>query len=432
MANSNASLFQNWQRTPTPISMPGYTTLKNTAAISASNKALGGAGVKYQPSGGGTAATTTSNNAALSAALASQNQASTPASGIGYTYTPTSTPVSAYTPQAYQVNLPSIDWSFNPSSDQRSAWNTQATATAAQEIDPQLLAIKAALDAYMVQGQNQRNELNPRYTNQSLAIANIIQNSVKQGAVDSAIRRGAENSGWLPSALMQAGQLETQQRGDVETQRNSDLSQLAALEAAQSQAAGEQNTMLEGLRGKRITSALADLENAAWQRDLQTKESQWNSALGGEQIRASAYGSNAQNELAGYQTQASVAQAEQDRALQAALAEQEQANTEWNQNYTTSQDNYQRALQAAQLAQKGVTSDPYANLVPVTINGKTVYVSASLANEMNQQNRPATETAAEKLQRIAAEDALAQYLRDKAKAQGNSGYGSSASDFQLQ
>jgi len=300
----------------------------------------------------------TNDNAALSAALTTQDQGASN-KGLNYTYTPpASTPATTYVPQAYQVNLPNIDWSFNPTSEQRNTWNTQATATAAQEIDPQLLAIKAALDAYLVQGQNQRNELNPRYTNQSLAIANIIQNSVKQDAIDNAIRRGAETSGWLPSALMQAGQLETQQRSDVEAQRNQDLAQLAALEAAQTQAAGEQNTALEKLRGQRITSALADLENAAWQRDLAQKQNTWNSALGGEQLRASAYGNNASNQLAAYQTQVSAQQAEADRALQAAIAEAEQRNTEWNQNYTVAQDNYQKQLAAARASQKAVQKTP--------------------------------------------------------------------------
>ena len=293
----------------------------------------------YQPPAQTTAPVTNYQQPALSAAL-------------GYTYQPTGYQMPEM--EAYNVNLPTIDWSFNPTTEQRGGWQTQATATAAQEIDPQLQAIATALQAYMTQGQNVRAELNPRYTNQSLAIANIIQNSVKQEAINNAIRRGAEQSGWLPSALMQAGQLETEQRGGIETQRNQDLAALAALEAQQTQAAGEQGTMLEGLRGKRITTALADLENQAWARAQQEKESQWGSALGGEQLRASAYGANASNQLAAYQTQASIGQSEADRALQAAIAENEQRNTEWNQQYTTSQAAYQAKINAINNQTKGV------------------------------------------------------------------------------
>lgn len=288
----------------------------------------------------------------LAALLAAQQNQS---KGLSYNYSPATQP--AYAPQAYNVNLPQIDWSFNPTEQQRGGWNTQATATAAQEIDPQLQAIAAALQQYMTQGQNQRNELNPRYTGQSLSIANIIQNSVKQEAINNAIRRGAEQSGWLPSALMEAGKTEASMRGDIESQRNQDLNALAALEGQQTQAAGAQGTMLEGLRGKRITTALADLENQAWARAQQEKESQWGSALGGEQLRASAYGANASNQLAAYQTQAQVGQSEADRALQAAVAQSNQANTQWNQQYTTSQDAYQRQLQAANAARSGIGSN---------------------------------------------------------------------------
>ena len=292
---------------------------------------------------------------------------------LGYNYQPYQMP--AYNPQPYNVNLPTIDWSFNPTEEMRGGWQTQATATAAQEIDPQLLKIKLALDQYMTQGQNVRAELNPRYTNQSLAIANIVKNTVKQEAIDNAIRRGAEQSGWLPQALMEAGQLETEQRSGIETQRNQELAALAALEAQQTQAAGEQGTMLEGLRGQRITTALADLENQAWARAQQEKESQWTSALGGEQLRASAYGANAANQLAGYQTQAGVAMSNADRQLQAAIAAAEQGNTQWNQQYTASQDAYQRQLAAAQAAQSGVGGNEPT--YKVNIGGQNVELTQS-------------------------------------------------------
>ena len=315
---------------------------------------------------------------------------------LGYNYQPYQMP--AYNPQPYNVNLPTIDWSFNPTEEMRGGWQTQATATAAQEIDPQLLKIKLALDQYMTQGQNTRAELNPRYTNQSLAIANIVKNTVKQEAIDNAIRRGAEQSGWLPQALMEAGQLETEQRSGIETQRNQELAALAALEAQQTQAAGEQGTMLEGLRGQRITTALADLENQAWARAQQEKESQWTSALGGEQLRASAYGANAANQLAGYQTQAGVAMSNADRQLQAAIAAAEQGNTQWNQQYTASQDAYQRQLAAAQAAQSGVGGNEPT--YKVNIGGQNVELTQSqylnwMQNFMPEGNQQDTSGASE-------------------------------------
>jgi len=299
---------------------------------------------QQQPGTPVTTATTpaTSQIPALSAAL-------------GYSYQPYSMP--AYNVPQYQVNLPQIDWSFDPSVG-LAGRQAQATATAAQEINPQLQAIQAALDQYLAQGQVQRAELNPRYTNQSLAIANIIKNTVKQEAIDQAIRRNATESGWLPSALMGAGELETQQRGDVEAQRNQDLAALAALETQQTQAASAQSTMLEGLRGQRITTALAELENQAWARSQQEKQNIWQSALGGEQLRASAYGDYAQGMLGGYQTQAGVGMSNADRALQAAIAAAEQGNVQWQQQYTTSQDAYQQQLEAAIRTQANVKKTP--------------------------------------------------------------------------
>jgi hypothetical protein len=355
MAQPAGTPYNPYYKTPTPTPKPtpttgGYSGIYSTYTPKTSTS-------KPSPTPTGKTAANLAAEALAAYLKSLQTMQSTGGGGGGEIgYEPTSLPT--YTPQAYNVNLPTIDWSFNPTTEQQGNWQTQAQATAAQEIDPQLQAIKTALEQYMAQGQNTRNELNPRYTNQSLAIANVIQNSVKQEAVNSAIRRGAENSGWLPSALMQAGQLETQQRGDVEAQRNQDLNALAALEAQQTQAAGEQNTTLEGLRGKRITTALADLENQAWQRAQQEKESQWNSALGGEQLRASAYGENASNQLAGYQTQASVAMSDADRQLQAAIAAANQSNTEYQNKYTAAQDTYARQLAAAQASQKGVTKTP--------------------------------------------------------------------------
>ena len=253
------------------------------------------------------------------------------------------TAIPQYTPEAYKVNLPTIDWSFNPTEEQRLGYTERATAQAAQEIDPQLQAIAQALQQYMTQGQNTRNELNPRYTNQSLGIANIVQNTVKQNAIDNAIRRGAENSGWLGAELGRAGQLEVEQRSALEAQRNQDLAAIAALEANQTQATGAQQTALEKLRGQRITTGQAQLENEAWARAQQEKESQFNSALGGEQLRASAYGQNASNQLAGYQTQVGAAMSDADRALAASIAANNQNNALWEQQFATSRAGYNNA-----------------------------------------------------------------------------------------
>jgi len=321
--------------------------------------------------------TTPKTTPATTAATPVTSQTPALSAALNYSYTPTTMP--AYDVPQYNVNLPTVNWGFNPTEAQRGGWQTQAQATAALEIDPQLQAIKAALDQYLAQGQVQRDELNPRYTNQSLAIANIIQNSVKQEAIDNAIRRGAEQSGWLPSALMEAGKLETQQRGGVEAQRNQELAALAALEGQQTQAAGEQSTTLEGLRGQRITTALAELENLAWQRDLQEKLNQWNAALSGEQLRASTYGDYAQNMLGAYQTQASIGQSNADRALQAAIAAANQGNVQYQQQYTAAQDAYQKQLAAAQQAQGNVASKdvmvstPYG-MLPIQVANALGYV----------------------------------------------------------
>ena len=290
---------------------------------------------------------------------------------LGYSYQPYSMP--AYNVPQYQVNLPKIDWSFTQTPEQQAQQQAQATGIAAQEINPQLQAIQAALDQYMAQGQVQRAELNPRYTNQSLAIANIIKNTVKQEAIDQAIRRNATESGWLPSQLIEAGYKETGLRGDIETQRNQDLAALAALETQQTQAAGAQGTMLEGLRGQRITTALAELENQAWARSQQEKQNIWQSALGGEQLRASAYGDYAQGMLGGYQTQAGVGMSNADRALQAAIAAAEQGNVQWQQQYTTSQDAYQRQLAAAIQTRANIKEPTFR----VNIGGQNVELSQS-------------------------------------------------------
>ena len=259
--------------------------------------------------------------------------------------------------QPYNVNLPTIDWTWNPTGEQKVDWRTQAEAIAAQEINPQLTALRNALAAYVTGLNNQRAELNPRYTDQSLAIANIAKNA-KQDAVEAAIRRGAETSGWLPERMGAIGAGELEQRAGIERQRNAELAALAALESQQREAAGAQETTLEGLRGKRITTALADLENTAWGRNLSELQNQWNSALGGEQLRASAYGQNAANELSAWQTMVGAEQARAELALNEAIANANQANTLWQQNYTTAQDAYQRQLAAAQKAASNVAKKP--------------------------------------------------------------------------
>jgi len=166
---------------------------------------------------------------------------------------------------------------------------------------------------------------------------------------------------------------------------------LAALETGQTQATSEQATMLEKLRGQRITSKQAELEAEEWARQQQMKESQWGSALGGEQLRASAYGSNAANELAGWQTQVGVQMSDADRALQAAIAAANQGNAQWEQGFSQSQFDYQRQLDAAKAAQRGVSTptDTSKNyLIPGTIEWYR-YQQILNGGNSNSNNPPA-------------------------------------------
>ena len=109
--------------------------------------------------------------------------------------------------------------------------------------------------------------------------------------------------------------------------------------------------------------------------------------------------------LAGYQTQAGVGMSNADRALQAAIAAAEQGNVQWQQQYTTSQDAYQRQLAAAQQAQANVKEPTFK----VNIGGQTVELTQSQYLNWMSAFAPKTTTTTsqtEKLQEEAAKRAL--------------------------
>jgi len=212
-----------------------------------------------------------------------------------------------YTVPDVNIAVPDLTW--NPDEAMRQAWLEQARKRAALVVDPEIQAVAEALRRFKQEAEAQRAEINPRYTAESLAIANMIKNTIKQDIIDEAIRRGAETSGELPRQLAEAGRYEVEQRKAIEDERNRLLNAIAKQVLAKEQETSERQKELERIRGLREAVELSDLEKEAWNKYLTQKQSTFENQLALAQLR---------NAMAAAQAE----QAYKNRLLQAQLAQQ--------------------------------------------------------------------------------------------------------------
>ena len=294
--------------------------------------------------------------------------------------------VPTYTPPAFNVPVPSFNWS--PSAGQRDDWLSQARVRAGLVVDPQIQAVNVALQRYLQETMEQRLGYNKQFTDESLAIANIIKNTVKQGIVDSAISRGAETSGELTRQLGEAGRFETEQRLGVEGARNEVLAQLARAELAKQTETSDSLIALEALRGSYEQDFFSQLEAAAREQHFRNIQQDYVNRL--------------QNDLA----QQSISEVTYANLLQKLGLEKSYADTSWQQSFSeqqlAAQIAQQQAQQALAEAQFGFQQQQAAaksaisrvmdtsNMVPFNVGGKTYYIPATTYWNTTQANKGAT------------------------------------------
>lgn len=279
--------------------------------------------------------------------------------------------VPTYTPPAFNVPVPKFEW--NPQEEQKAKWLEDARVKAGLIVDPQVEAVNQALQRYLAETGQQKVNYNKQYTDESLAIANIIKNTVKQGIIDNAIARGAETSGELQRQLGEAGRYEVEQRTGVENARNAILQQLANAELAKQQETSDSLTALEKLRGAQTESLLADLERAAQEQYFKNIQQD--------------YANKLQNALA----QQSISETTYGNLLSKLGLEKDYADTSWEQQFNEktlaaqiAQQEAERALANAQFtwqqqqanANKAISKvQDNTGKVPVTLNGQIYYLS---------------------------------------------------------
>jgi hypothetical protein len=276
--------------------------------------------------------------------------------------------VPTYTPPAFNVPVPSFNWS--PSAGQRDDWLSQARVRAGLVVDPQIQAVNVALQRYLQETMEQRLGYNKQFTDESLAIANIIKNTVKQGIVDSAISRGAETSGELTRQLGEAGRFETEQRLGVEGARNEVLAQLARAELAKQTETSDSLIALEALRGSYEQDFFSQLEAAAREQHFRNIQQDYANLLQKLGLEKSYADTSWQQSFSEQQLAAQIAQ----QQAQQALAE--------------AQFRFQQQQAAAKSAISRVMDT--SNMVPFNVGGKTYYIPATTYWNTTQANKGAT------------------------------------------
>jgi len=239
-------------------------------------------------------------------------------------YAPTS--LAAWTPPAIDLQIPNYAWS--PTAEQQAGWGTVASARMALKYDPQRQEVINALTRYKQETELAQTRAGTSNVAQQLELANIIKNVGRQPIIESAIRRGAETSGWLPEALAGLGQYETTQRTGMTQNYNETIAELVRGVLNQETGTGERLTALSGLQGQDLISTLDALEN----RDRTRKMEELTQTFSAQYSKASLI-----NQIAAEQKRAE----QQDALIAAQMAQSQFENQMAEKNY---------ALQQAQTA----------------------------------------------------------------------------------
>ena len=271
---------------------------------------------------------------------------------------PTVSGFPTYTTPQLNLNIPNFAW--NPTETQRAGWQETAKTRAGLVIDPQRQAEIESLANYRNEVTSQIGEINPRMTKMSLALANIVENSMKQEIVDELIRRGATTSGELPRQLQEAGRYETEQRGAVETERNSLIGELMKGQLGRETTSEERLAELERLRGMQEASELFEQEKYERGQMMGEQQAQFGAQLSQAQL---------QNQIAA---------AQYDAAYQQKLYEAEMAQQTWERGFSQQQLELQQASQA--YSQKAQV-DPYEQLKMAILEQNLK--AAELENQIN-------------------------------------------------
>lgn len=163
----------------------------------------------------------------------------------------------SYQAPAISLNVPTFAWS--PTGAQAGGWEAEGARRAAMIYEPQREELARQLERYRGTVGEERERIHPMYDIQSRAVANIIENTVKQALVEDAIRRGAETGGELPRQIAGAGRFEVQQRREIETERGQAEATLSRALLTHERETGERITsltQLQGLHGQQIRAAL--------------------------------------------------------------------------------------------------------------------------------------------------------------------------------
>jgi hypothetical protein len=357
---SNASLFQNWQ-----VSAP------KPAWTNPSTVQIGG----IQNTAPKTTVTSTGETAEQRAARlraeeearrraeeearrrAEGGESSTPSDVVGYT--------APATRASANISIPDLSW--NPTSEQLANWLLLGGQQAETEAAPQRTALNTGLERYTNQAGEAKTAANKQYTDQELALANIVKNTVLKSIEENAIRRNATESGWLGGQQKEAGRYETEQRAGIKNTANDYFNQLSNAVLAKEQETSDLITELERVKGLRTNVLANQLQGTERSNVFQEK----NQTFQNEYARGSMINSEeAQAALNAYNNAALAAQIESNKWQQGFSEQQAAADA--------AQQSFQNNLLTAN-ANKTVAAAP-----TYTWNGISGLSLAQYLNQLNQ------------------------------------------------
>ncbi len=195
------------------------------------------------------------------------------------------------------------DFSWNPTEAMIEAFRLYGQNVADTKINPIVGQVNRNYDRYQTQQGLAKGNINRGATQSSLAVANIVKNTLRKNAVENAIRRNATESGWLTGAIADADREEIARRSDIERARNTQLGDIDTQLTAKGVEVSDRLEELEGLRGLEQVVAMMQRESDERNQLFAEKKAKFGSDLSlAELVNAAAaakYGAQYNTALAG-------------------------------------------------------------------------------------------------------------------------------------
>ena len=287
-------------------------------------------------------------------------------------------------PQSSNISMPTAPQQPVVTSEMIAEWQARAKEEAGLTYDPQILSIQQQLDQAVLAAQQAKGAIAPSYQD---ALDNIVkwQQETLKAEQGRAYARGFGQGGGLISTESDIAKEALGKQTSTLTEKARKESDIEAQIQQLKTQAGEKTTQAESAKASYITTRAADLQDTYVAQKTQLDQQAFANQMQIAEFGLTQESQTFSNWLSSMSAAVDIWYSQQQIAL-------EQEAQSLNSKAATEALNWEKTKyydSVARAAAGGSSTNKYENMTPITLNGKTYYVTPLQAWQMQQETNSA-------------------------------------------